>query len=79
MHLILLRHISGVLVLTQHLNRKYRISNERHITGWACYDTDHKSLMKQLFHCYDIKTAVKRSFFFRFIGGPKNDIIPFHT
>ncbi|KAI5753131.1 hypothetical protein M8J77_023753 [Diaphorina citri] len=32
-----------------HLNGKYcvssRPSDERHITGWACYDTGHKRLM----------------------------------
>jgi hypothetical protein len=41
--------LSGVLVLTQHLNGKYcvssRLSDERHTTGWACYNIDHKCLM----------------------------------
>ncbi|KAI5742192.1 hypothetical protein M8J77_004250 [Diaphorina citri] len=41
--------LSGVLVLTQHLNGKYcvssRPSDERHTTGWACYDTGHMRLM----------------------------------
>jgi hypothetical protein len=38
-------------VLTQHLNGKYCVCvsylppDERHTTGWTCYDTDHLSLM----------------------------------
>jgi hypothetical protein len=35
----------------------FRPSDERHITGWTCYDTGHMRLMLQLFHCYEIKNA----------------------
>jgi hypothetical protein len=38
--------LSGVLVLTQNLNGKYcvssRSSDERHNTGFVCYDTDNE-------------------------------------
>jgi hypothetical protein len=54
--------LSGIFVLTQHLNGKYCLF----LPIWweACYDTDNTSLMEQLFHCCEMKTAVKHTSFF---------------
>jgi hypothetical protein len=32
--------------------RVYRPSDEGHTTGWACYDTDHTSLMNEIKEIY---------------------------